>query len=518
MTFNTRHSAMKRFLLPVYSWLFAVGLIGISSLEAASAASTGQPPREGLRLWLDASDPAALELKGEVVTRWRDKSDAGNHATAGGAPTLVKGEFNGRPAVRFSGKDFFKLPPLTSKTGPITAFVVSRRAEVQVGGSGWQRLLSIRAGDVPDNKPPNLCFDTGQNSPAYPPSVKVMSKDNIAAGPAAIGAGANKTSLSSGFRGDIAEVLVYDRGFLSEGALLEVMAYLAGKWDAVIDRKSGGWTRAGSLGSTPKLVNPSLPLSDQQNRGGWISFPAFSDEFNSGAVDETKWESSFHWRGRPPGLYQRSNVTVSNGCLVLAMRREEVPEMKNHPKYHTYTCARATTRQYTRYGYFETRARAMNSAGSSAFWFAGSGKPWRIEIDVFEIGGKAPGRERAYNMNAHVFRENGVDDHWNSGGVWQAPWRLADDFHVYGLEWTPQQLVFYVDGVVVRSQANTHWHMPMRPIFDSETMPDWFGLPEDLDLPSFYQVDYVRAWKRPGWEGEVSEAELDSKVWAPLRQ
>jgi hypothetical protein len=33
-------------------------------------------------------------------------------------------------------------------------------------------------------------------------------------------------------------------------------------------------------------------------------------------------------------------------------------------------------------------------------------------------------------------------------------------------------------------------------IFDSETMPGWFGMPDDADLPSTFSVEYVRAWKR----------------------
>jgi hypothetical protein len=32
--------------------------------------------------------------------------------------------------------------------------------------------------------------------------------------------------------------------------------------------------------------------------------------------------------------------------------------------------------------------------------------------------------------------------------------------------------------------------------FDSETMPDWFGLPREEDLPSTFSIEYVRAWKR----------------------
>lgn len=35
-----------------------------------------------------------------------------------------------------------------------------------------------------------------------------------------------------------------------------------------------------------------------------------------------------------------------------------------------------------------------------------------------------------------------------------------------------------MDGVVVRTVENTHWHQPLFLIFDSETMPNWFGMTE----------------------------------------
>ncbi len=82
------------------------------------------------------------------------------------------------------------------------------------------------------------------------------------------------------------------------------------------------------------------------------------------------------------------------------------------------------------------------------------------------------------------------------GGAWISPWRLADDYHVYGFDWGKEELKFYVDGVLVRSVENTHWHQPLLLTFDSETMPDWMGMPKDEDLPSTFSVEYVRAWKR----------------------
>jgi len=178
------------------------------------------------------------------------------------------------------------------------------------------------------------------------------------------------------------------------------------------------------------------------------------------------------------------------------MRCEDV---KDAPKgYNTFTSAAVQSKTRVKYGYFEIKAKPMNSHGSSAFWlYYGDKEEW-TEIDIFEIGGGAPGFERKYNMNLHVFQTPQEKRHWSRGGIWMAPWRLADDYHVYGLEWDERQVVYYVDGVPVRKTANTNWHQALTLDFDSETMPNWFGLPDPKELPSTFSIEYVRAWKKPG--------------------
>jgi beta-glucanase (GH16 family) len=258
------------------------------------------------------------------------------------------------------------------------------------------------------------------------------------------------------------------------------------------------WNRTGPLGETPEHVTDEYPLSDQDNKGGWVKFEPMSDEFDGDGLDMEKWNLGLApWRGRQPGLFSDKNVTVSDGKLHLTMRKEQVPEKFEKLGYKDYTSAALHTKAKTAYGYFEAKAKPMNSAGSSSFWFKRDATPgWNTEIDVFEIGGKAPGFEHKVNMNVHVFKTPQEDEHWSVGGKWIAPWRLADDYHVYGLEWTPEEIRYFVDGVVVRTVENTHWHQPLSLIFDSETMPNWFGMPEDEDLPSTFSVEYVRAWKK----------------------
>jgi beta-glucanase (GH16 family) len=262
-------------------------------------------------------------------------------------------------------------------------------------------------------------------------------------------------------------------------------------------REVEGWVREGELGSRPERVTNALPLSEQHSKGRWVLYAPMTDEFEGATLDARKWwPRNPGWLGRQPAYFWPANVTVSDGKLHLTMRKQEVAEAPKEKGYHTYTSAAVQSKSRVKYGYFEIKARPMRSHGSSSFWFYRIGEERWTEIDVFEIGGGAPDFERKYNMNVHVFKTPTEKEHWSSHGVWVAPADLADDYHVYGLEWDEEKIKWYFDGVLVRWVANTHWHQDLTLNFDSETMPKWFGLPDDEDLPSTYSIEYVRAWKR----------------------
>lgn len=243
-------------------------------------------------------------------------------------------------------------------------------------------------------------------------------------------------------------------------------------------------------------VTDSLPLSDQANKAGWEPFAPMTDEFEGDTLDESKWwDHNPDWLGRQPALFYPGNVAVKDGKLHLTMKKEEAHEMPQG--FHTYTSAAVKSKTTTLYGYYEIKARAMKSAGSSAFWFYNSEPERWTEIDVFEIG-CSPKHDKRVFMTVHVFHTPEEKEHWSRGGNLIAPKSLSDDYHVYGLEWDKDVLRYYFDGVLVREGNNTHWHQPLYLNFDSETFPDWFGLPEDKDLPSTFSIEYVRAWKRSG--------------------
>lgn len=261
------------------------------------------------------------------------------------------------------------------------------------------------------------------------------------------------------------------------------------------------WTLKGPLGQSPKRVTEALPLTDQTNQGRWVRLEAVSDEFIGGALDTNKWIRGMSWwQGRQPAWFNPSNVTVRDGQLHLALRKEATPPALAKNGYHDYTSAALHTRARSCYGYYEVKARAMNSGGSSSFWFQQEDRKthpnWATEVDVFELCGKSPVHDRRYYMTLHVTQTPEEKRHWQAGAYWEAPWRFAEDFHVFGFDWGREELRWYVDGTLVRTVQNTHWHQPLHLIFDSETMPEWFGMPNDADLPSTFSVEYVRAWTR----------------------
>lgn len=236
-------------------------------------------------------------------------------------------------------------------------------------------------------------------------------------------------------------------------------------------------------------------VADPPSHAKWEPIPELTDEFDGKALDASKWhDHNPQWKGRRPGYFSPKNVSVEDGELRLTARAETLPGLPEG--YHTFTTAAVKSKATVLYGYFEIRCRPMDSKASSAFWFYRNEPERWTEIDVFEIGGAAPGHERTLHTNVHVFHTPEEKRHWSKAGKWEAPYRLADEYHVYGLEWDAEEIKFYVDGKVIRTIENTHWHQPLYMNFDSETMPQWFGLPDAEKLPATFHIDYVRSWRK----------------------
>ena len=250
------------------------------------------------------------------------------------------------------------------------------------------------------------------------------------------------------------------------------------------------------------LLLPALLMavtSGPPDQGAWEPISILTDEFNGNTLDESKWhDHNPTWKGRQPALFLPENVSVKDGMLCLDAIAQTLP---NAPEgYHSFTTASVKSKTLVLYGYFEIRAKVMNAGVCNAFWFYDATLDIWTEIDVFEIGGGVKGKEKTDHTNVHVFHtpeyKGTNEDHISDSAAWQSPTNLADDFNVYALEWNKEEIKWYVDGQLIRTKENKYWHQPLYMVFDAETMPDWFGLPNPKDLPATFQIDYVRSWER----------------------
>ena len=122
----------------------------------------------------------------------------------------------------------------------------------------------------------------------------------------------------------------------------------------------------------------------------------------------------------------------------------------------------------------------MNADTSSAFWlFNNTPEQW-TEIDVAELAGSLP---RQMPTNVHDIRENGQPV--VPGGSLQNPQIVKFDdanvpagqtqdnsFHTYGLDWNADTINWYLDGKLVRSIVNDHWHQPQQVNLTNQ-VPSW---------------------------------------------
>jgi beta-glucanase (GH16 family) len=242
---------------------------------------------------------------------------------------------------------------------------------------------------------------------------------------------------------------------------------------------------------------------------------AWSDEFdgpNGSAVDASKW--SFDVGGKGWGnneletyTSRTSNAHLEAGSLVIKALKETFTGADNITR--NYTSARLLTRNKfsQAYGRFEARIRIPYGQGIwPAFWMLGNnissdGWPNCGEIDIMENIGKEP------SIVHGTFHGPG----YSGGNGIGAPYTLtngqkfSDDFHTFAVEWEPNVVRFYVDGLSYRTQtpadlpAGKSWVFdhPFFIILNVAVGGGWPGNPDSTTVfPQEMLVDYVRVYQR----------------------
>ena len=118
------------------------------------------------------------------------------------------------------------------------------------------------------------------------------------------------------------------------------------------------------------------------------------------------------------------------------------------------------------------------------------------EIDIME----KPWRE---DKVQHALHWNGYGEgHKSEGKIAEVP-GVSQGWHTFGLRWTPEEYVFYVDGSETwRTAAGGICQVPVY-VKLTEEIGEWGGKISEAILPDQFRVDYVRVYQeKPAGSGE----------------
>ena len=246
-----------------------------------------------------------------------------------------------------------------------------------------------------------------------------------------------------------------------------------------------------------------------------IGAVTWSDEFNGAAgssVDSGKWKfdtGGSGWGNNELEYYTTSTSNVyqdGQGHLAITARRENPANYQCHYGTCQYTSGRILTADKfsQTYGRFEASIKIPKGQGIwPAFWMLGGNNwPTTGEIDIMENIGSTPNTVYGTVHGPGYSGSAGVGGNRTIGSA------LGDGFHTYAVDWSPNLIVWYLDGSeyfrVTPSNINGNtwvFDHPFFMILNVAVGGYWPGNPDGSTVfPQTMLVDYVRvsAWNSDG--------------------
>jgi beta-glucanase (GH16 family) len=230
----------------------------------------------------------------------------------------------------------------------------------------------------------------------------------------------------------------------------------------------------------------------------------WSDEFRGKKgkkPDPRKWYAQTGdrngWGVGGLAYYHPGNARQNGAGRLLITARKDTSGTKCYYGACAYRSARIQTadRFTQRYGRFAARIKFPTGQGVfPAFWLqsakAKHGTKRYAEIDIAEIVGARP--NNVYGA-AHQTRQ--VAGFTN---VLTKP--VSSGYHVYGVDWTPKYIRWWVDGKVygqLKRYKGWSFNRPLQIILNIQVGGHWQGPPApSTRFPAVMAVDWVRVYKK----------------------
>ncbi len=219
----------------------------------------------------------------------------------------------------------------------------------------------------------------------------------------------------------------------------------------------------------------------------------FHDELNTPVLDTHKWSYRQENQYRDGSTVLRSNVVPGRGTIRLE---------GNRSGDSSYSSSMISTDQsfHFKYGYVECRASLSDIGFGANFglWLQSEKTGATMnptvdgdEIDIFE-----------YNLNSGGLDFLQHNLHWNGYGAQHRTWHAAEHiggiskgYHTFGLLWTPDEYIFYVDGKETSRTNQAISHHSEFLILSNFVMANGFGGDRKAGkYPESIWIDYIRVY------------------------
>lgn len=241
---------------------------------------------------------------------------------------------------------------------------------------------------------------------------------------------------------------------------------------------------------------------------------AYSDEFSGTTLNSLKWRD---WDGHMSRDISHQGFTYANpncvkvetgsdgaGVLKLIAKKGAIDADNGWSadlKHYFYQTGMIASRAYYQYGYYEIRAKIpkVRNTNGMAFWFwHEEDTTYYSELDVFET---QPIFKYRYPTALHYSTIPGNSYEYNQQECDTVSTDITEGWHTYGVEWGPDAISFYIDGIIVQRYTNLTKSGSsvgvsalgkMRLLINNSAN---FGI-EASTSGDVMEVDYIRYYKR----------------------
>ena len=294
--------------------------------------------------------------------------------------------------------------------------------------------------------------------------------------------------------------------------------------------------------ATDFVSTPTMKELDNKDAYKYIWGDEFEDWYD---LDFGRWNFRAGMSGSPSAIiaYDRDVIDVGDGRLKIHAINFFDPNKPEVLFKMPWSTATNETFNFL-YCYAEIRARIPFYKGTWPSWWGGTAtavyprdKRWHAEVDVFEIFGN----EKTVVPNIHKWYDDyPYEEIYNTGDIRHTTYgnkkdreakyqlkhyvyenfeNLSNEYHIYGYEWTPTEMSFYVDGTKYCTMdiVNT-WDLekdmsmfqdPQYTQFNSHVFVNDASYKPNLIydnmklLPSEYYIDYIRFYQKNDGKSKI---------------